>query len=92
MSKPVSIRLRLRLDGKRRPTLPQSLLDAAGVGPGQDLVARVEGPGRIVLEGAATVLAGLQAAVRSGKETHGSTGSLADKLLADRAADASLHR
>jgi len=45
-----------------------------------------------VLEGAATVLAGLQAAVRSGKETHGSTGSLADKLLADRAADASLHR
>lgn len=62
------------------------------MGPGQDLVARVEGPGRIVLEAAATVLAGLQAAVRSGKETHGSTGSLADELLADRAADVSLHR
>ena len=93
MTSPVSFRL--RLDGKRRPTLPQSLLDAAGVGPGQDLVAHVEGPGRIVLEAAATVLAGLQAAVRAGKTSHGSTGStgsLAAELLADRLADSSLDR
>jgi bifunctional DNA-binding transcriptional regulator/antitoxin component of YhaV-PrlF toxin-antitoxin module len=90
MTSPVSFRL--RLDGKRRPTLPQSLLDAAGVGPGQDLVAHVEGPGRIVLEGAATVLAGLQAAVRAGKTSHGSAGSLAAELLADRLADSSLDR
>lgn len=90
MTSPVSFRL--RLDGKRRPTLPQSLLDAAGVGPGQDLVAHVEGPGRIVLEGAATVLAGLQAAVRAGKTSHGAAGSLAAELLADRLADSSLDR
>ncbi len=45
-----------------------------------------------MLEGVATVLAGMQAAVRAGKETHGSTGSLADELLADRATDVSLHR
>ncbi len=87
-----TVSFRLRLDGKRRPTLPQSLLDAAGVGPGQELVAWVEGPGRIVLEDAATYLAGLQAAVRLGREAHGSTGSLADEVLADRAADVSMHR
>lgn len=88
--KPVSHRL--RLDEKRRPTLPQSLTEAAGVGPGEDLVARVDGPGRIVLEGADTVLTGLQAAVRSGRQTYGSTGSLADGLSADRASDMSLPR
>lgn len=90
MESPVSFRL--RLDEKRRPTLPQSLLDAASVGPGQDLVARLEGPGRIVLEGTAVVLAGLQAAIRSGRESRGSTRPLADALLADRAADSSLDR
>lgn len=90
MADPVSFRL--RLDEKRRPTLPQSLLDAAGMEPGQDLVARVEGPGRIVLEGAATVLARLQETVRAGKHARGSSVSLADEFLADRAADRSLDR
>lgn len=86
------VSVRLKLDDKRRPTLPQSLLDAAGVGPGEELVAHVEGPGRIVLEGTDAVLAGLQEAVRAGKRSHGAVGSLADELLADRAADASLTR
>ena len=81
---------RVKVDAKRRPTLPQSLLDAAGVGGGQDLIAHLETPGRIVLEGPATVLARLQAAVRAGKDERGVTASLADELLAERAADTSL--
>lgn len=64
MSAPVTARL--KLDAKRRPTIPTSVLDAAGVGPGEDLVARVEGPGRIVLESTGSVLAQLQRAVAEG--------------------------
>lgn len=81
---------RVKVDAKRRPTLPQSLLDAAGVGGGQDLIAHLDGPGRIVLEGPATVLARLQAAVRAGKDERGTTALLADELLAERAGDTSL--
>ncbi|MDP9399305.1 MAG: hypothetical protein M3P96_16450 [Actinomycetota bacterium] len=87
-----SPRFRLRLDEKRRPTLPQQLLDEAGVHPGEDLLARVEGPGRIVLEGPRAVLAGLQAAVRAGREARGSTGSLTEELLSDRSVDPSLEQ
>ena len=60
-------RFRVKVDAKRRPTLPQSLLDAAGVGGGEDLIAHLEPPGRIVLEGPATVLARLQETIRAGK-------------------------
>lgn len=81
---------RVKVDAKRRPTLPQSLLDAAGVGPGQELIAHLDATGRIVLEGPATVLARLQDAVRAGKDAHGVTASLADELLADRGQDTSL--
>lgn len=86
----VELTFRVKVDAKRRPTLPQSLLDAAGVGDGQDLIAHLEAPGRIVLEGPATVLARLQAAVRAGKDERGITASLADELLAERATDTSL--
>lgn len=78
----------LRLDGKRRPTLPQALLDEAGVGPDQGLVAHVDGPGRIVLEATNAVLANLQAVVRAGK--HEANQALADELLQERADDTSL--
>ncbi len=81
---------RVKVDAKRRPTLPQSLLDAAGIGGGQDLIAHLEPPGRIVLEGAGTVLARLQDAVRAGKDARGITASLADELLVERAADTSM--
>lgn len=81
---------RVRVDDKRRPALPKALLDAAGVGPGEDLIASVEGPGRIVLEDAATVLRRLQAAVAAGMAERGVTASLADELLAERATDTSL--
>ena len=62
------VMFRVKVDAKRRPTLPQALLDAAGVGGGQDLVAHLEEPGRIVLEAPAAVLARLQEAVRAGKQ------------------------
>jgi bifunctional DNA-binding transcriptional regulator/antitoxin component of YhaV-PrlF toxin-antitoxin module len=81
---------RVRLDDKRRTTFPTPLLAAAGVGPGADLVARVEGPGRIVLETSASVVARMQEMVRAAKAERGVTGSLADELLAERAADTSL--
>lgn len=81
---------RVRVDDKRRPALPKALLDAAGVGVGEDLIASVEGPGRIVLEDAASVLRRLQAAVAAGMAEHGVTASLADELLTERAADTSL--
>lgn len=58
---------RVRLDARRRPTLPRELLEAAGVGGEEEWVARVEGPGRIVLESTATVLAALQAAVAASR-------------------------
>lgn len=58
---------RVRLDARRRPTLPRELLEAAGVGREEEWVARVEGPGRIVLESTATVLAALQAAVAASR-------------------------
>ena len=79
---------RLPLDAKRRPTLPAALLAEAGIDATHELVARADGPGRVVLEDPLSVLAAFQAAVVEGKRLHGFEGSLADDLLADRAADA----
>lgn len=41
---------KVRLDGRRRPTLPEELLNAAGIAQGSELTARVMGDGMIVLE------------------------------------------
>lgn len=79
---------RVRVDVKRRPTLPQELLDAAGVGVNSDVVARLEGPGRIVLEAPAMVLSRLQEAVRTGRDAReADPAATADELSGDRAAD-----
>ena len=40
---------RVRLDSRRRPTLPQDLLDLVGIEPGADLVAQTSEEGVIVL-------------------------------------------
>ncbi|WP_459642073.1 hypothetical protein [Kineococcus sp. NUM-3379] len=40
----------VRLDAKRRPTLPAELLAEAGVSPESELVASTDGAGRIVVE------------------------------------------
>ena len=39
----------VRMDAKRRPTLPPDLLEAAGIAVGEDLVASTNGDGVVVL-------------------------------------------
>lgn len=86
---PYTAGYRVPLDAKRRPTLPAALLVEAGIDPTHELVARADGPGRVVLEDPLTVLAGFQAAVAEGKRAQGSPSDcLADDLLADRSCDA----
>lgn len=81
---------RVTLDAKRRPTLPTALLRAAQIDPTHELIARPDGEGRIVLEDPEALLRAFQSAVLAGKAERGVTGSLADDLLAERAADRSL--
>jgi hypothetical protein len=75
------------VDDKRRPTLPAALVREAGVEGVRELVARVDGPGRIVLEDPATLLSAFQAKVARGRAEAEAGVSLADQLDADRAAD-----
>lgn len=80
----------VRLDARRRPTLPSALLEEAGIADSQELVARVDGPGRVVLEDPAALLASLQASVLAKKSTRNIRGSLIDHLLEERRNDKSL--
>lgn len=80
----------VHLDTKRRPTLPARLLEDAGLVGVEDLVARADGPGRIVLEDPVAMLSALQDRIAAAREMSGGTESLVDSLLADRAADNSL--
>jgi hypothetical protein len=81
---------RVRLDGKRRPTLPARLLAEAEIEAGEELMARAEGKGRIVLEEPAVALSALQAAVAEGKQSRGITQGLAERLADERSSDTSL--
>jgi len=77
---------RVHLDAKRRPTLPADLLKAAGLTGVTNLVARVDGPGRIVLEDPGAMLAELQHRLASSlAEVGDAPGSVVDSLLANRA-------
>lgn len=81
----------VRLDGRRRPTLPSALLEEAGIKAGsQELVARVDGPGRVVLEDPTALLSTLQKSVAARKHERHIRGSLVDRLLEDRRDDKSL--
>ena len=81
----------VRLDGRRRPTLPSALLEEAGILDGsRELVARVEGPGRVVLEDPTALLEALQKSVAVRKRERHIRGSLVDLLLEDRRDDKSL--
>jgi hypothetical protein len=81
----------VRLDAKRRPTLPARLLEDAGLAGVGELIARADGRGRIVLEDPAAMLSALQDRVAAALEESGETAqSIVDSLLADRAADTSL--
>ena len=96
MSKPVSAVVNsypVRLDNRRRPTLPTALLEEAGISVGlQELVARADGPGRVVLEDPAALLAALQENVAAHKRNRKMDGSLVDRLLQERRQDKSLKR
>lgn len=81
----------VRLDGRRRPTLPSALLEEAGIMVGsQELVAHVDGPGRVVLEDPTALLGALQKTVAAHKRERHIRGSLVDRLLEDRRDDKSL--
>lgn len=75
---------RVRLDERRRPTLPPELLAAAGIPAGAELNARVAADGVVVLETRDAVLARIRehmAPLKGGS-------SMVDELLAERRAEA----
>lgn len=57
----------LQVDRQRRTTLPSNVLAAAGIPAGSALMARVEEPGRIVLESPQLLLAQLQRQIAAGR-------------------------
>jgi hypothetical protein len=71
---------RVRLDDRRRPTLPPELLAAAGIPTGAELNARVASDGVIVLETRDAVLA----RIREHMAPLMGSGSEVDAFLADR--------
>ena len=83
----------VRLDSKRRPTLPAALLDEAGLAGATDLVARADGPGRIVLEDPTSMLRSLQQRLTDAlRESPTSPSMAVDSLFATRDADTSMDR
>lgn len=80
----------VRLDSRRRPTLPEELLSEARVGRGEDLVAHVEGEGRIVLETRDAIRRRLRQRFAEGRARVGHTADPVAELLHERARDTSL--
>lgn len=75
---------RVRLDSRRRPTLPEEALQAAGFSPGEELRVRVAERGLLVLETPAHALKRARSRVvgtATGK-------SVVDQFLAQRAVEA----
>ncbi len=82
----------VRLDNRRRPTLPSALLEEAGIVLGShELVARADGPGRGGLEDPVALHAALQETVAANKRARKIHGSLVDHLLQGRRNDKSLN-
>lgn len=82
---------RVRLDSRRRPTLPAALLEEAEIGDGEvELVARVDGPGRVVLEDPLAQLRDLQTSVAAEMERNHDTADLAMERIEERRLDTSL--
>lgn len=77
----------LQVDLKRRTTLPGDILAAAGIPPGSPLVARVEEPGRIVLESPALLLALLQDDIAAALARPTASIAYGDGAVADSAED-----
>jgi bifunctional DNA-binding transcriptional regulator/antitoxin component of YhaV-PrlF toxin-antitoxin module len=73
----------VRLDSRRRPTLPEEVLVAAGLEPGAELRVHVAEKGCLVIETPEHVLKRAKSRIK----TKGS-GSEVDAFLAERAAEA----
>ncbi len=81
----------LNLDQRRRPTLPASLLDEAGISAETtSLVGYSDRRGRIIIEDPMAALEELGEMVVAGMRERGNTLSLLDDLLQERASDTSL--
>ncbi len=74
----------VRMDSRRRPTLPPDLLSAAGISAGDRLTARVDEEGRIILESGAAALRRAKSLMAQGSVPE----SAVDEFLADRRAEA----
>lgn len=82
---------RLNLDQRRRPTLPASLLEEAGISAETNsLIGYSDRKGRIVIEDPMAALEELGEQVLAGMRERGNTLSLLDDLLQERASDSSL--
>lgn len=82
---------RVHLDERRRPTLPAALLLEAGIEANvHELVARSDGPGRVVLEDPLAQLVALQEVVAMEMRARGDTRDVALSLIEERRADPSL--
>ena len=82
---------RVRLDSRRRPTLPAALLEEADIDiENADLIARVDGRGRVVLEDSMTLLREVQEAMAAEMAARHDTRDLAMELIEERQLDASL--
>lgn len=85
------ISYRVHLDDRRRPTLPAALLLEAGIDANiQELVARSDGPGRMILEDPLAQLLALQDAVAMEMSGRSDTRDVALDLIQERRADPSL--
>jgi hypothetical protein len=74
----------VRLDSRRRPTLPEGALRAAGFAPGDELRVRVAEEGLLILETPAHALKRAKSRVAGAK----AGGSVVDDFLAERRAEA----
>ena len=75
---------KVRLDERRRPTLPPDLLEAAGIPPGAELTVRIVDDGCIVLSTRDAV----RERIRRRMAPLKTGGSMVDELLAERRAEA----
>jgi bifunctional DNA-binding transcriptional regulator/antitoxin component of YhaV-PrlF toxin-antitoxin module len=80
----------VRLDSRRRPTLPEELLSEARVARGEELVAHVESEGRIVLETRDAIRRRLRQRFAEGRARVGHSGNPVADLLQERSRDTSL--
>jgi antitoxin component of MazEF toxin-antitoxin module len=75
---------KVRLDSRRRPTLPEEAMRAAGFSPGEDLRVRVAEEGLLILETPAHALARARSRVAGVPRDR----SYVDEFLAERQAEA----